>query len=222
MKVTIIPVTPFQQNCSLLSCEETGKAAVIDPGGDLDLILRRLEESNAVLEKIFVTHGHVDHAAGVAELSRRMAVPVEGPHHDDQYWIDALGEHGREYGFEWAEPFTPDRWLVEGDKVQFGNVIMDVHHCPGHTPGHVVYYHQAMKLAFVGDVLFCGSIGRTDFPGGDYETLIRSITQKLWPLGNDVQFVSGHGPVSSFGLERQTNPYVSDRELAKSGGWGLH
>jgi glyoxylase-like metal-dependent hydrolase (beta-lactamase superfamily II) len=211
MKISVIPVTPFQQNCTLLICEETGRAAVVDPGGDLDDIIMAVEKEGAVLEKILVTHAHVDHAAGVAELARRMAVLVEGPHKDDQFWIDVIGDHGREYGFEWAEPFTPDRWLEQGDTVRFGNIVLDVYHCPGHTPGHIVFYHPGHKLAIVGDVLFRGSIGRTDFPQGDFDTLIRSIREKLWPLGDETQFIPGHGPSSSFGNERQTNPFVGDR-----------
>ncbi|TAJ93412.1 MAG: MBL fold metallo-hydrolase [Gammaproteobacteria bacterium] len=214
MKVTVIPVTPFEQNCSLLVCEESAKAAVIDPGGDLDRIEAAIKQSGARLEKIFVTHAHVDHAGGVAELARRTSAPVEGPQRGDQYWIDVMEEHGRDFGFEFAEPFTPNRWLEDGENVRFGNITLEVLHCPGHTPGHVAFYYRAQRLAFVGDVLFRDSVGRTDFPGGDWDTLVRSITQKLWPLGDDVQFISGHGPVSTFGRERQTNPWVSDRELA--------
>jgi len=157
-----------------------------------------------------VTHAHVDHAGGVGELAREMNVPIEGPHKEDQFWIDQLEQNGREYGFDNAGPFAPDRWLDEGDTVQFGNITMDVHHCPGHTPGHVIFFQPEAKLALVGDVLFKGSIGRSDFPRGDYQTLIDSIRQKLWPLGENVQFISGHGPVSTFAEERKHNPYVGD------------
>lgn len=210
MKLQIIPVTPFQQNCSVLVCEQTNMAAIVDPGGDLDRILGFIDQQRVEPEKILVTHAHIDHAGGVAELAKRLAIPVEGPHVDDQFWIDLLPEQGREFGFPGAEVFEPDRWLQQGDTVQFGNIGMAVHHCPGHTPGHVIFYQPDYQLALVGDVLFRGSIGRTDFPRGDYNTLISSIRERLWPLGNDVQFVPGHGPVSTFGHERKTNPFVAD------------
>jgi glyoxylase-like metal-dependent hydrolase (beta-lactamase superfamily II) len=211
VKVQIIPVTPFQQNCTLLCCEETGKAAVVDPGGEIDRITAAAGTAGFTIEKILVTHGHIDHAGGVAELARRLQVPVEGPHPDDRFWIDALDTAGREFGFSGAQPFVPDRWLYEGDTVEFGNITLDVHHCPGHTPGHVIFFQPGARLAIVGDVLFRGSIGRTDFPKGDYNTLIHSIQERLWPLGDDVQFIPGHGPVSTFGYERKTNPFVGDR-----------
>lgn len=210
MKVTIIPVTPFQQNCSLLKCEETGRGAIVDPGGELDRIRALIASEGIEPEKIFVTHAHIDHAGGVARLARELGVPVEGPHPDDQFWIDALADQGAMFGVPAAEPFTPDRWLGQGDVIRFGNVDMDVLHCPGHTPGHVVFHHPGARLAIVGDVLFRGSIGRTDFPRGDYDTLIDSICGRLWPLGDDVQFIPGHGPVSTFGAERRTNPFVGD------------
>ena len=220
MNVTVIPVTPFQQNCSLLICEETGRAAVVDPGGELERILAAASESDAGIEKILVTHAHIDHAGGVAELAERLHVPIEGPQREDQYWIDALDEQSRMFGFPGARPFEPDRWLDEGDTVSFGNIELQVHHCPGHTPGHVIFFHASARLAIVGDVLFRGSIGRTDFPRGDYATLIRSITERLWPLGDDVQFIPGHGPGSTFGYERRTNPFVGDSALAgRSGRW---
>jgi hydroxyacylglutathione hydrolase len=211
VKLQVIPVTPFQQNCSLIYCEETKMAAVVDPGGEVDRILETAEAAECTIEKILVTHGHIDHAGGVAELARRTGMPVEGPHVEDKFWIDGLGTAGREFGFSGAEPFTPDRWLEEGDTVRFGNITMEVHHCPGHTPGHVIFFQPEARLAIVGDVLFKGSIGRTDFPRGDYNILIRSIRERLWPLGDDVQFIPGHGPVSTFGFERKTNPFVADR-----------
>jgi glyoxylase-like metal-dependent hydrolase (beta-lactamase superfamily II) len=167
-------------------------------------------EAGFRIEKILVTHGHIDHAGGVAELARRLQVSVEGPHPDDRFWLDGLDTAGREFGFTGAEPFVPDRWLYEGDTVSFGNITLDVHHCPGHTPGHVIFFQPGNRLAIVGDVLFRGSIGRTDFPRGDYNTLIHSIQERLWPLGDDVQFIPGHGPVSTFGYERKTNPFVGD------------
>ncbi|HZR03984.1 MAG TPA: MBL fold metallo-hydrolase [Burkholderiales bacterium] len=215
MKLAIVPVTPFQQNCSLLLCEETGKGAVVDPGGDLDRILDVARKHAIVLEKIFLTHGHIDHCGGTAELSERLGLPVEGPQREDRFWIDQLPTQSRMFGFPPLRAFTPDRWLEGGDTVQFGNVTLEVRYCPGHTPGHVIFFDPGARLALVGDVLFQGSIGRTDFPRGDYDTLIRSITTQLWPLGDDVQFVPGHGPMSTFGEERRTNPFVSDAALAR-------
>ncbi len=214
LKATIIPVTPFVQNCSLLWCDETQKGAVVDPGGDLDKILAAVAEHHVDLEKIIITHGHMDHAGGTAELSEKCGIPIEGPHTEDQFWIEQIAVQGQQYGIAGARTFTPDRWLKDGDTVSFGNITLDVYHCPGHTPGHVVFVHQPSKLALVGDVLFQGSIGRTDFPRGDHATLIRSITEKLWPLGNDITFISGHGPISTFGQERQSNPFVSDQALS--------
>jgi glyoxylase-like metal-dependent hydrolase (beta-lactamase superfamily II) len=210
MQYRIIPVTPFEQNCTLLWCEETGQAAVVDPGGDIERILRAVEECGVTLEKILVTHGHIDHADAVAELAERLSLPIEGPQREDQFWMDALPEQSMKFGFPHARAFTPDRWLEQGDIVQFGNVTLDVLHCPGHTPGHVVFFHATSRLAIVGDVLFQGSIGRTDFPRGDFDTLISSIRNRLWPLGDDVAFIPGHGPMSTFGDERYSNPYCHD------------
>jgi len=215
MQVILIPVTPFQQNCSLLVCETTRRAAVVDPGGDLDRILDAAGEQGAAIEKVLLTHGHIDHCGGTAELAARLGVPVEGPHRDDAFWIDQLPEQGARFGFPRLEAFVPDRWLEGGDRVSFGAVEMEVRHCPGHTPGHVVFYSAADRLAFVGDVLFAGSIGRTDFPRGDHGTLIRSIVSELWPLGDDVTFIPGHGPVSTFGDERRSNPFVADAMIAR-------
>lgn len=211
MKIIIVPVTPFQQNCSIIYCEETRRAAVVDPGGDVDQIMAQAKEENLEIEKILITHGHVDHAGGTADLAEQLNVPIEGPQEEDQFWIDDLPKRSREYGFSpEAKVFTPTRWLNDGDKVSFGNEELEVLHCPGHTPGHVVFFHRGEKIALVGDVLFKGSIGRTDFPRGDFATLIHSIHEKLWPLGDDVQFISGHGAVSSFGEERRTNPFCGD------------
>ena len=210
MKVTLIPVTPFQQNCSLLVCPATGRAAVVDPGGDLERIDAELARQQAQIEKVLLTHGHVDHCAGAKALATRHGVPIEGPHEDERFWLDALPDQSKRFGFPAASAFEPDRWLADGDVVRFGDEQLEVYHCPGHTPGHVVFFSRAHRLALVGDVLFAGSIGRTDFPRGNHADLIRSIREKLWPLGDDVTFVPGHGPTSTFAAERRTNPYVAD------------
>ena len=209
----VIPVTQLEQNCSLLCCEHTNKAAVVDPGGEIQRILEVANKAGAEIEKILVTHAHIDHAGAVSELQKLLKVPVEGPHRDDQFWIDALPEQSSMFGFPRTQAFTPDRWLQDGDRVEFGQVVLEVRHCPGHTPGHVIFFNAASRLAIVGDVLFKGSIGRTDFPRGDHATLIQSIRERLWPLGDDVQFIPGHGPVSTFGAERNTNPFVTDKLL---------
>ena len=206
----IIPVTPFEQNCSLLWCDETLSAAVVDPGGDIARILSVVKSKGVTLEKILVTHGHIDHAGAVAELAEKLALPIEGPQREDQFWIDNLSDQSRMFGFPEARPFTPDRWLEQGDCVTFGKVEMSVLHCPGHTPGHVVFFNEPGRLAIVGDVLFKGSVGRTDFPRGDFDTLISSIHNQLWPLGDDVAFISGHGPMSTIGAERRSNPFCGD------------
>lgn len=215
MRASIIPVTPFAQNCSLVWCERSGAGAVIDPGGDLDKILSAARANAVRLEKILLTHAHIDHAGGTAELARTLGLPVEGPHRGDQFWIDGLPEQGRMFGLGHCDSFEPDRWLDEGDRVQVGDMAFEVRHCPGHTPGHVVFFSPSERIAFVGDVLFAGSIGRTDFPGGDYDTLIDAIRGKLFPLGDDVRFVPGHGPMSTFGEERRGNPFVSDAAVRR-------
>jgi hydroxyacylglutathione hydrolase len=211
----IIPVTPFQQNCSLVWCNQTRRAAVIDPGGEVDRILAAAEAQGVVIEKLLVTHGHLDHAGAAASLAEELGIPIEGPQREDQFWIDRIAESGARYGMADCRPFVPDRWLDEGDRVEVGAQTLSVHHCPGHTPGHVVLHHAPSRLAFVGDVLFRGSVGRSDFPRGDAAALIRSITEKLWPLGDDVTFVPGHGPLSTFGQERRDNPFVADQVLAR-------
>jgi len=210
MKIQVLPVTPFQQNSSLLICESTLKAASVDPGGDLERIEAALAEQGATLEKILLTHGHIDHCAAARTLADRYGVPIEGPHRDERFWLDMLPEQSVRFGFPPAQAFEPTRWLEDGDTVQFGEEVMEVYHCPGHTPGHVVFFSRTHRLACVGDVLFAGSIGRTDFPRGNHADLIRSIRTRLWPLGNDVTFIPGHGPVSTFGEERSSNPYVAD------------
>ncbi|PMS30771.1 glyoxylase-like metal-dependent hydrolase (beta-lactamase superfamily II) [Trinickia symbiotica] len=210
MKVFVIPVTPFQQNCTLLVCEATHHAAVVDPGGDVERIVQAIEQEKVTLEKVFLTHGHLDHCGGAKAIAARYGVPIEGPQVDERFWIDQLATQSQRFGFPPAEPFEPDRWLVDGDTVRFGNESLDVYHCPGHTPGHVVFVSSAHRIALVGDVLFAGSIGRTDFPRGNHADLIASIRTKLWPLGDDITFVPGHGPTSTFGEERRTNPFVAD------------
>lgn len=210
MKYRIIPVTPFEQNCTLLWCTKTMRGAFVDPGGDIELLVDTAARLGVTVEKILLTHGHIDHAGGAGELAQRLGVPIEGPQKEESYWIDQLVAQSRSFGFPPAQAFTPDRWFNDGDTVTVGNETLQVIHTPGHTPGHVAYYHARSKLALVGDVLFAGSIGRTDFPRGDYQALMDSIKHKLWPLGNDVEFISGHGPMSTFGEERLSNPFVGD------------
>jgi glyoxylase-like metal-dependent hydrolase (beta-lactamase superfamily II) len=211
MDYQIIPVTAFAQNCSLIWCEETKQAAVVDPGGDIDDIVAAAARRGVTIVKVLLTHGHIDHAGGAAEMAARLSIPIEGPQRGDDYWIRQLTDQARMFGFPGrVAPFTPDRWLEGGDTVTFGNVVLEVIHTPGHTPGHVVFFHRPSKLALVGDVLFAGSIGRTDFPGGNHGDLIRSIRAGLWPLGDDVEFIPGHGPMSTFGEERMSNPFVAD------------
>jgi glyoxylase-like metal-dependent hydrolase (beta-lactamase superfamily II) len=210
LKVLLVPVTPFEQNCSILICEETSKAAIVDPGGDLPRILDALSKAKVTPEKILLTHGHIDHCAGAPALSKELNIPIEGPHEAERFWLEQLPMQSQRFGFPEAQAFEPNRWLVDGDQVTVGNVKLDVKHCPGHTPGHVVFYSADDGLAVVGDVLFAGSIGRTDFPRGNHADLIRAIKEKLFPLGDEIVFIPGHGPTSSFGQERKTNPYVGD------------
>lgn len=210
LKAVVVPVTPFQQNCSVIWCEETMKGAVVDPGGEIEKILAAAEENAVEIEKILITHGHLDHASATKPLSEQLGVPIEGPHKDEIFWIERLPADCAEYGFPPAESFEPTRWLDDGDQMTVGNVTMNVYHCPGHTPGHVVFVELDQKVAFVGDVIFQGSIGRTDFPKGNHQDLIDSIRDKLFPLGDEIVFVPGHGPLSTFGDERRSNPFVSD------------
>jgi hydroxyacylglutathione hydrolase len=211
LQLRIVPVTPLQQNCSLIWDTATKHAAFVDPGGDVERLLGALAHFGLTLTRIWLTHGHLDHAGAAAELRERTGVAVEGPHRDDQFWLDQIEESSRRYDLTGGRNVTPDRYLEDGDVLEFEGVKFSVAHTPGHTPGHVVIYNRAAKIAFVGDVLFAGSIGRTDFPRGDHAQLIASITGKLWPLGDDVTFVPGHGPTSTFGAERRTNPFVADR-----------
>jgi glyoxylase-like metal-dependent hydrolase (beta-lactamase superfamily II) len=210
MKFAILPVTPYQQNCSLIWCETTLRAALVDPGGDVEALLAAVKKSGVTLEKLLLTHGHLDHVGGALELSRRLDLPIVGPHRDDAFLLDNLPAQAEMFGFPPATSFLPSQWLKEGDSVSVGNLALRVIHCPGHTPGHVVLYEPKSRHAFVGDVLFKGSIGRTDFPRGNYDDLIASIRDKLFPLGDDVAFVPGHGPMSTFGFERRHNPFVGE------------
>jgi hydroxyacylglutathione hydrolase len=209
LRYQTLPVTPFQQNCSIVWCSETMEAAVIDPGGELPRLREAVRRLGVTLRQILLTHAHIDHAGGTAALAREEGLPIVGPHEADQFWIDGLPQQSRMFGFPPSEAFTPTRWLHDGDTVQVGRCTLQVRHCPGHTPGHVVFHEPQSKRAFVGDVLFAGGIGRTDFPQGDFDTLIASITQRLWPMGDDTVFIPGHGPESTFGRERRSNPYVA-------------
>ena len=211
LKAAIITVTPFQQNCSVIWKEDTKIAAVTDPGGDLELIEKFIEDQNLTLSKILITHGHLDHAAEAKALANKFNVMIEGPQVEDEFLTSTLETQGKAYGMPNAQNFVPDRWLNEGDQIELDGEKLDVYHCPGHTPGHVIFHHIESKLAIVGDVLFQGSVGRTDLPGGNMEALISAIREKLLPLGDDITFIPGHGPISTLGQERLTNPFVADQ-----------
>lgn len=208
MQVTVIPVTPFEQNCSLLICPETNKAAVVDPGGDVEKILAKINQHGVEVEKILLTHAHIDHVGGTEALAAALNVNIEGPHIDDKFWLDKLPMQGQMFGFPQVPPFAPQRWLIHGDTIAFGNQQLTVLHTPGHTPGHVVFNHEASKQVVVGDVLFNGSIGRTDFPQGCFNTLMTAIKQQLWTLPEETVIFPGHGPTSTIGHEKRTNPHV--------------
>lgn len=214
LRAAIIPVTPLQQNCTLFWCTKTMRGALVDPGGDLPRIKDAIAKTGVTIEKILITHGHIDHCGEAGILARELGVPIEGPQEEDRFWIAQLKEDGARYGVN-GEVFEPDRWLEHGDQVSVGELTLDVIHCPGHTPGHVVFHHAPSQLAIVGDVLFQGSIGRTDFPRGNHQQLIDAITGRLWPLGDATTFVPGHGPTSNFGHERRSNPFVSDAALGR-------
>ena len=212
LRAAIVPVTPFQQNCTLLWCTATMRGAFVDPGGDLPKLTAAARQHDVTIEKLILTHGHIDHAGEAKPLADELRVPIEGPHRADQWLLDDLGgEHS--FGLK-GVPFTPDRWLVEGDTVSVGDLTLDVYETPGHTPGHVIFHHPPSSLALVGDVLFQGSVGRTDFPRSNHQDLLRSIVTKLWPLGDATAFIPGHGQPSTFAHERAHNPFVSDAALA--------
>ena len=213
LRLGIIPVTPLQQNCSLIWCPKTMRGAFVDPGGDLPKLRDAARQTGVTIEKILLTHGHIDHCGSAGIFAAELGVPIEGPHEEDRFWIARLDDDGARYGVA-GKPFEPDRWLVDGDTVSVGELVLNVRHCPGHTPGHVVFHHPDSKLALVGDVLFQGSIGRTDFPRGNPQQVLDSITQRLWPMGGDTAFVPGHGPMSTFAHERASNPFVGDAPLA--------
>ncbi|MFY7865754.1 MBL fold metallo-hydrolase [Roseateles sp.] len=210
LRYQTVPVTAFAQNCSIVWCDATMDAAVIDPGGDLPRLKQVVQDLGLTLKAIWLTHAHIDHAGGTGQLAKELQLPIIGPHPGDQFWIDGLAQQSQMFGFPPALPFTPTRWLADGDTVSIGHETLNVRHCPGHTPGHVVFHSPSIQRAFVGDVLFAGSIGRTDFPGGNHDDLIASIQQRLWPMGDDTVFIPGHGPESSFGRERRSNPYVRE------------
>ena len=215
LKASITPVTPLQQNCTLLWCTKTMRGAFVDPGGDLPRLKAAAGQAGVTVEKILLTHGHIDHAGEAGVFAKELGVPIEGPQEEDRFWISRLDDDGRRWGLR-GVPFEPDRWLEDEDNVTVGELTLNVRHCPGHTPGHVVFHHAESKLAIVGDVLFRGSIGRWDFPMGNHAQLIDSITKRLWPMGDDTAFVPGHGPMSTFGHERATNPLVGDSALASA------
>ncbi len=206
-----LPVTAFAQNCSLIWCDQSNEAALIDPGGDIPVLLKAIEDRGLTLKALWLTHAHIDHAGATGTLARTHGVPIIGPHPGDQFWIDALPQQSQMFGFPQAEPFAPTQWLKDGDTVTIGQHTLQVLHCPGHTPGHVIFFDPGTRHAFVGDVLFAGSIGRTDFPGGNHADLINAIKGKLLPLGDDITFTPGHGPESTFSEERRYNPYLAAR-----------
>lgn len=210
LQAAIVPVTPFEQNCTLLWDATTKVGAVVDPGGDVERILAAIAETRMTPEKILLTHGHIDHVGGTAELAERLKLPVEGPHKADEFLMQGVEKQAANYGLAGLKlrNATSGRWLVEGDAVTVAGHAFETFHCPGHSPGSIVYFNRAQRFALVGDVLFQGSIGRTDFPYGNHDELIAAIKAKLLPLGDDIAFICGHGPTSTFGAERRSNPFI--------------
>jgi hydroxyacylglutathione hydrolase len=215
LKALIQPVTIFEQNACILYCDETNKCAIVDPGGDIELLLKISKDNNLIPEKILLTHGHIDHAGGATELAEILGIEIHGPHIEDKFLLDSLQNQGEMFGLP-SRNCYPNRWFEEGDEIKIGKEILEVYFCPGHTPGHIIFFSRRSRLAIVGDVLFNGSIGRTDLPGGDFDQLISSVKNKLWPLGDDIEFIPGHGPSSNFKVERISNPFVSDAVLNNS------
>ena len=213
IQALVNPVTPFAQNAPIIFCSETNKCAFVDPGGDADFLLQIAKKNNLIPEKILLTHGHADHAGAAMEIAQILNIKIEGPHKEDKFLLDSLQSQGEMFGMQ-ARNCVPDKWLEDGDTVTVGNSALEVIFTPGHTPGHVIFFSNESNLALVGDVIFRGSIGRTDLPRGNHKDLIDSISKKLWPLGNDVEFICGHGPNSTFGNERSSNPFVSDAALS--------
>ncbi|AKA39848.1 MBL fold metallo-hydrolase [Yersinia ruckeri] len=210
MKYHIIPVTAFSQNCTLIWCETTSLAALVDPGGDAEKIIAEVSRMGVTVTQLLLTHGHLDHVGAAAELAEFYQVPILGPEKEDRFWLEGLPAQSRMFGLSECQSFEPTRWLEEGDEVSVGNMRLSVLHCPGHTPGHIVFINQDDRLALTGDVIFKGGVGRSDFPRGDHQQLINSIRNKLLPLGDDMAFIPGHGPMSTMGHERQTNPFIID------------
>lgn len=208
MEYLVIPVTAFAQNCSLIWCAQTRQAAVVDPGGDAETIKRHVEEQGVTITQILLTHGHLDHVGAAAELAAFYAVPIVGPHIADQFWLENLPQQSQMFGLDYCAPLTPDRWLEEGDIVKVGDVRLEILLCPGHTPGHIAFFDRVGRLLISGDVIFNGGVGRSDFPQGSHSDLIASIKEKLLPLGDDVHFLPGHGPASTLGRERISNPFL--------------
>jgi len=209
LNARIVPVTPFEQNCTILFDTDTKAGVVVDPGGDVERLLDVIRDNDFAISQIWITHGHIDHAGGAMDLKEALSVEILGPHEADRFLLANLENQAKRYGLTDAvRNCTPDRFLSEGETVSFGEHVFEVLHCPGHAPGHVVYYNAAARFAHVGDVLFRGSVGRTDLPGGDHAALIAAIKEKLLPLGDDIGFICGHGPGSRFGDERRGNPYL--------------
>jgi hydroxyacylglutathione hydrolase len=213
LRAAIVPVTPIEQNCTLIWCTATMQCAVVDPGGDVERIAAAVAQAGVTVEKVLLTHGHIDHAGAAKPFADRFGVAIEGPHEADRFWLARLADDGRRWGIE-GVPFEPARWLDEGDSVTIGDLTLDVYHTPGHTQGHVIFHHAPSRFAQVGDVLFQGSVGRSDLPGGDHKQLIETIVTKLWPLGDETAFIPGHGQPSTFAHERRHNMFVSDAALA--------